>query len=56
MRQLRPRHRATAWVTDHSREIADDKNCLVPQVLELPQFSQNDGVSKVNIGSGWIDT
>ena len=49
MRQVRPCNGATARVANHSGEIADDENCLVPEVLKLSQFSQNDRVPKVNI-------
>jgi hypothetical protein len=54
-REVRPRHRPTARITNHPREIADNENCLVAQVLKLPQLLQNDCVPKVNIGGGWID-
>ena len=25
------------------------------EVLELPQFSQNDRMAEVNVGRGWVD-
>ena len=55
MRQVRPCNGATARVADHSGEIADDENCLVPEVLKLSQFSQNNRVAKVNIRCRRID-
>ena len=55
MRQLRSRNRPPARITNQSREIADDENCLVAEVLKFSQFSQNDGVPEVNIRGGWID-
>ena len=56
MRQLRPRNRATAGIADHSREITDDKNGLMAKVLKLSQFSQNNGVTEVNIRGRRIDS
>ena len=52
--QLRPRHRATARIANHSSEIADDQNRLMAQLLKLPQFPQNNGVPEMNIGT-WLD-
>ena len=49
MRQVRPRNGPTARVANHSGKIADDENGLVPEVLKLSQFSQNNRVSKVYI-------
>ena len=39
MRQVRPRHGPAARVANHSGEIADDQNRLVPEILKLSQFS-----------------
>ena len=50
MRQVRPRNRATTRIANHSRKITNDENRLVTQILKLSQFSQNDGVAKMNIG------
>ena len=55
MRQVRPCNGPTAWVANHSGKIADDQNCLVPEVLKLSQFSQNNRVSKVNIRCRRVD-
>src|SRR5215475_9670103 len=52
---MRPCNRPTARVSDHSGEIADDENCLMPEVLKLPQFSQNNCVPKVNIRRRRVD-
>ena len=49
MRQVRPRNGSSARVANHSGKIADDENCLMSEVLKLPQFSQNNRVAKVNI-------
>ena len=54
MRQVRSRHGPAARVANHSGKIADDQNCLVPEVLKLPQFSQNDRMAKVNIRCGRV--
>ena len=37
-------------VADHGRVVADDENGLVTEVLKLPQFPQNDGMSKREVG------
>ena len=54
MRQVRPRNGPTARVANHSGKIADDENRLVPEVLKLSQFSQNNRVPKVNIRCGRV--
>jgi len=42
-------------IADHPGEIPNDKDRLVTEVLELPQFSQNDRMAEVNVGRGWVD-
>ena len=54
MRQVRPGDGATTRISDHSGEITDNENCLMAEVLKLPQFSQNDRVPKVNVRGGRI--
>ncbi len=39
MRQVRPGNGTPARVADHSSKIADNKNRLMAEILELPQFS-----------------
>ena len=56
VRQVRPRCRSTARITDHSGKIADNKYRLVAEILELAQLSQNDRVAEMNIRTRWIDT
>src|SRR5262245_23985072 len=53
---MRTRDRPTARVANHSGKIADDENRLMSKVLKLSQFSQNNGVAKVNIRGGRIDS
>ncbi len=53
--QLRARGRTTAWVTDHCGKIADDKDPLMPEILELTQLLQSDGVAEVDVGGSRID-
>ena len=55
MGEMRPCNGATAGVADHPREIADDENCMVAEVLKLPQFSQNNRVAEMNIRGCRID-
>jgi hypothetical protein len=47
---------STTRVTDHSREIADDKHRLMADILELSQFPQYDAVAEMNIGAGRINS
>src|SRR6266403_1520200 len=54
--QLRSRGRAPARIADHSREVTDNENRLVAQILEMPQFSQNDRVAQMNVRGGGIDS
>jgi len=39
---MRPCGRSTAGIADHGGKIANDEDGLVTEILELPQFSQND--------------
>ncbi len=55
VRQLWSRRGAAARVANHPREIANDKNRLMPQILKLSQFSQNDAVAQMNVRGGWIN-
>ena len=55
VRQLRPRHGATARIADHRGEIADDENRLMPEILELAQFPQDDRVAEMDVGARRID-
>src|SRR5205085_4808750 len=49
MSQMRPGDRSTARIANHSGEITDDENGLVPGVLKLAQFAQNNGVAEVDV-------
>ena len=52
--QRRACHRASGGITNHSREIANQKDCRVPQILKMLELAQHDGVSEVQIGGGRI--
>jgi hypothetical protein len=56
MSQLGSRGGTPTRIAYHSGKIADDENRLVAQILKLPQLSQHDGVSEMNIGGCWIDS
>src|SRR5439155_21087659 len=42
--------RPPARVTDERREIADDEDCVMPEILELPELRQCDRVAEVDVG------
>ena len=44
------------WVADHAREVADDEDHRVTHVLEMFQLAQQNGVAKVQVRSGGIET
>jgi hypothetical protein len=46
---------ATRRVADHRREVADQKNHLVPQVLQLAHLVQHDRVADVDVGRGRVE-
>ncbi len=56
VRKLRARHRPTARVADHRREIADDQHGIVPEILELPQLGERDGEAEMNVRRRRIDS
>ena len=47
--QHRPRRRLSARIADQRREIADEKNDLVAEVLKLPHLVEQHGVTEVEI-------
>ena len=53
-RQGRARFGLTGGIADHRREIADEKNRRVAQVLKMFELSQNDGVAQVQVGRGRV--
>jgi hypothetical protein len=44
------------WIADHTGEIADDQEHLMAEFLKLPQLMQDNGVSKMDVRRGWIET
>ena len=56
LRQRRPRRVLAGRIADHPREIADQKDHLVAEVLELAHLVDQHGVAEVQIGSGRIET
>ena len=54
--QRRPGRVAPGWITNQSSEVSDDEDDGVPEVLELAQFAQRNGVSEVKVGGGRVDS
>ena len=56
-RSPRPPRRSSAWpgrgaparVSDQGREVTDDEHGLVPEVLELSELRERDGVAEVDV-------
>ena len=46
---------APGRITDQSSEVADEKDDLVPEVLELAHLVDEHGVAEVQIGRGRIE-
>ena len=53
-RQGRARLGLAGGIADHRREIADQKNRRVAQVLKMFQLAQHDGVAQVQVGRGRV--
>ena len=49
VRQLRTRGGTAARIADHRREIADDENALMTEILELTQLLQSHRMAEMNI-------
>ncbi len=47
--------RATGGVADLGGEVADDEDGLVPELLELAQFLEDDAVTEMEVGGGGVD-
>src|SRR5262249_13692931 len=50
-----PRLVAPGGVADERGVVADDDDGRVPEVLELPQLAQGDGVAEVDADAGRVD-
>jgi len=55
-RQRRAGIVAAAGVADHRREVADEKNDVVAQVLQLAHFVQHHGMPQVDVGRRGIQS
>ena len=53
---LRPRFGPPGRIADHSREVADDENDLVPKILELLHLPHHHRVPEVDVGRRRIET
>ena len=49
-RERLARHVAPRWVADQRREIANQKNHRVPELLKMPQLAHQHGVAQVQVG------
>ena len=56
VRELWPSDGSSARIADHRSKITNDEHGFMAQVLELPKFSQDNGVTEMDIGAGRIDT
>ena len=54
-RQHRPRFRAPGRIADARSEVADEKDHVVAELLELPELLQQHGVAEMEIGGGGIE-
>ncbi len=50
------RHIASRRVADAAREIADQERDVVPELLELPHFIEQHGVTQVQVRRGRIES
>src|SRR3546814_15129549 len=53
--QRRARDVAPAGITDHGGEIANQKNNLVAQILQLTHFIEYNGMPQMNVGRGGVE-
>ncbi len=53
--QGRPGRGASAGIADQPREIADQEDHPVPQVLEVPHLAQQHGVAEVDVGRRGVE-
>ena len=51
----RPRQVATGGVADHAGEVADQKNDVMAEILQLPQLVELNGVSQMEVGSSGVE-
>jgi len=49
------RLRTPGGIADHAREVADDDDHLMAEVLEVAQLSQHHRVAQMKIGRGGIE-
>src|SRR4051794_35854593 len=55
-RKRRTRHRAPRRVADHPGEVADQEDDGVPKVLKMFQLADEDGVAKMKVRRGWVES
>src|SRR5262249_27916069 len=55
LRQPSARLVTTRWVADEGSVVADDKDRLMAEFLELAQLPQGNGVAEVDVDAGGID-
>ena len=53
-RERRARGVAARGVADQGGEVADQKNDLMPQILQLAHFVQHHGVAQMDVGRGRV--
>ena len=55
VRQRRPRDLFPGRVPDHSREVADDEDDVMPELLKMLHLPDHDRVAEVKVGRGGIE-
>jgi hypothetical protein len=53
--ERRARHVLAGGVADHAGEVADEKQRVMPQILQLTHLVEKDGVPEVQVGRGGIE-
>ena len=56
MRQRRACSVLAGRITDQSRKIADQEDDVVTNLLELPQFVNQNRMPQVQVGCCWVET
>src|SRR5262249_55989370 len=54
-RQSNPRFRDSARIADHAREVADEKNDFMAEILKVLHLMKQDGMSEMQVRGGGIE-
>jgi hypothetical protein len=53
-RKRRPGFTSSRWIPDHAGKIADDENGQMAEVLKLSEFTEDNGMAKMEVGATWV--